>query len=99
MIAIADNETHCRFSDKSLPKKTVDFGNTDTLKIILTAKEGGKAKRPHQAFLTLQETETGLEAPFVFTTKESGKATVDIVRQTRQLLRARFTCPRPWPER
>lgn len=46
----------------------------------MTAKEGGKAKRPHQAFLTLQEPETGLEAPFIFTTKESGKATVDIVR-------------------
>ncbi|KAK8009065.1 dolichyl-diphosphooligosaccharide--protein glycosyltransferase subunit 2 [Apiospora marii] len=74
----ADSSVKEKFSDKSLPKKTVDFGNTDTLKIILTAKEGGKAKRPHQAFLTLQETETGLEAPFVFTTKESGKATVDI---------------------
>ncbi|KAK8061567.1 oligosaccharyltransferase subunit ribophorin ii [Apiospora phragmitis] len=74
----ADGSVKEKFSDKSLPKKTVDFGSTDTLKIILTAKEGGKAKRPHQAFLTLQETESGLEAPFVFTTKENGKATVDI---------------------
>lgn len=79
-------ERHRRFSDKSLPKKTVDFGSADTLKIILTAKEGANAKRPHQAFLTLQETESGLEAPFVFTTKENGKATVDLVRHLHQLL-------------
>lgn len=56
------------------------FGSADTLKIALTSTENGKAKRAHQAFLVLQETETGLEAPFPFTTKESGKATVDIVR-------------------
>lgn len=49
------------------------------MKIVVTAKENGKGKRPHQAFLVLQETETGLEAPFALTTKENGKATVDIV--------------------
>jgi hypothetical protein len=58
----------------------VTFGAADTLKVVLTAKENGKAKRPHQAFLVLQETETGLEAPFPLTTKENGKAIVDIVR-------------------
>ena len=68
-----------RFSDKSLPKKTVAFGSADTLKLVLTANEGGEAKRPHQAFLVFQEPETGLEAPFVMTTKENGKATVDLV--------------------
>ncbi len=46
----------------------------------LTTKENGSAKRPHQAFLLLREVDTGLEAPFVFTVKESGKASVDVVR-------------------
>lgn len=64
------------------------MGSTDTLKITVTAQEGGKAKRPHQAFLVLQEAETGLEAPFPFTTKENGKATVDIVRARRIGLQA-----------
>jgi oligosaccharyltransferase complex subunit delta (ribophorin II) len=56
------------------------LGAADTLKIVITAKENGKGKRPHQAFLVLQEPTTGLEAPFPLTTKENGKATVDIVR-------------------
>lgn len=55
------------------------MGLTETLKVVLTAKENGKGKRPHQAFLLLQETETGLEAPFPLTTKDNGKATVEVV--------------------
>ncbi|KAI0126560.1 Oligosaccharyltransferase subunit Ribophorin II-domain-containing protein [Xylariales sp. AK1849] len=67
-----------KFTEKSLPKAPVSVGSADTLKIVVTTKENGKAKRPHQAFLVLQEAETGLEAPFPLTTKENGKATVDI---------------------
>ncbi|OTB19421.1 hypothetical protein K445DRAFT_305804 [Daldinia sp. EC12] len=52
----------------------------DSLKVILTAKEDGKGKRPHQAFLVLREPTSGLEAPFPLTVKENGKATVEIVR-------------------
>ncbi|KAH6853370.1 Oligosaccharyltransferase subunit Ribophorin II-domain-containing protein [Chaetomium sp. MPI-CAGE-AT-0009] len=56
----------------------VSLGSTSTLKLVLTAKDDGKGKRPHQAFLVLQEQDTGLEAPFPLTVKESGKATVQI---------------------
>ncbi len=52
----------------------------NTLKLSLTAEEGGKAKRPHQAFLVLRETASGLEAPFPLTIKESGKGSVKLVR-------------------
>ncbi|KAJ4290728.1 hypothetical protein N0V88_006477 [Collariella sp. IMI 366227] len=52
--------------------------NTGTLKLSLTAKDNGKGKRPHQAFLVLQEQESGLEAPFPLTVKENGKAVVQI---------------------
>lgn len=44
----------------------------------LTTKDGSSAKRPHQAFLILSEA-TGLEAPYPFTIKASGKGSVEIV--------------------
>jgi hypothetical protein len=58
----------------------VPLGPTDSLKIILTATEDGKAKRPHQAFLLLREEETGLETTFPFEVKDTGKGKVDFVR-------------------
>ncbi|KAH8682447.1 Oligosaccharyltransferase subunit Ribophorin II-domain-containing protein [Xylariales sp. PMI_506] len=66
------------FSEKSLPKSPVGLSDSDTLKISLTTKEGGKAMRAHQAFLVLQDPASGLEAPFPLTSKSNGKATVDI---------------------
>jgi len=60
--------------------KAVALGSIDTLKIVLTAKDNGKGKRPHQAFVILKEQDSGLEAPFPLNTKESGKAVVQIVR-------------------
>ncbi|TLS23010.1 uncharacterized protein PpBr36_05633 [Pyricularia pennisetigena] len=58
--------------------KPVQLGASDSLKIVLTAKDGGKAKRPHQAFVLLSGTKTGLSAPFPMTVKENGKAMVQI---------------------
>ncbi|KAK2048161.1 hypothetical protein LZ31DRAFT_459366 [Colletotrichum somersetense] len=59
-------------------KKALSLEAKDSLKLILTAKEGDKAKRPHQAFLVLKETTTGLEAPFALEIKDTGKGVVDI---------------------
>jgi oligosaccharyltransferase complex subunit delta (ribophorin II) len=56
------------------------LGPTDSLKIILTATEDGKGKRPHQAFLLLREPKSGLEATYPLSVKDTGKAKVDIVR-------------------
>ncbi|RYP73007.1 hypothetical protein DL771_003875 [Monosporascus sp. 5C6A] len=67
-----------KFSESSPLSETVRFGSSDSLKVLLTAKEDGEGKRPHQAFLVLREPSTGLEAPFHMTVKESGKATVEI---------------------
>lgn len=55
------------------------LGTTDSLKIVLTATENGKAKQPHQAFLLLKELDTGLEATFPLLVKETGKGKVDFV--------------------
>ena len=52
----------------------------DTLKVSLTATEGGKARRPHQAFVVLKEEDSGLEISFPLSVKDNGKGAVEIVR-------------------
>ncbi|EMD89603.1 hypothetical protein COCC4DRAFT_29929 [Bipolaris maydis ATCC 48331] len=58
--------------------KSVSLGATDTLKLVLTTVDGGTAKRPHQAYLTLTDPVTGVEDSFVFSVKDSGKGKVDL---------------------
>lgn len=70
-----------KLSATSPLSKSLHLGSADSLKIALTAKDGGKTKRPHQAFILLQEPETGLEAPFPFTLRENGKAVVQIAHK------------------
>ncbi|KAI1408938.1 Oligosaccharyltransferase subunit Ribophorin II-domain-containing protein [Hypoxylon sp. FL1857] len=67
-----------QFSEKAPLTTPVVFESSDSLKLLLTAKESGKGKRPHQAFLVLREPTSGLEAPFPLTVKDNGKATVEI---------------------
>lgn len=55
------------------------FAHTDTLKIALTTIENKKAARPHQAFLTLADADTGLEFSLPIGVKSSGKGKLDIV--------------------
>ncbi|OAL23884.1 hypothetical protein AYO22_06060 [Fonsecaea multimorphosa] len=54
------------------------LGSSDTLKITLTTQEGKSAKRPHQAFLLLQDQERKLDVSYPFSVKESGKAKVEL---------------------
>jgi len=61
--------------------KKVSLGATDTLKILLTTTDGKKAKRPHQAFLTLTEEASGLEESFVFSIKDNGKGKVELTQK------------------
>jgi oligosaccharyltransferase complex subunit delta (ribophorin II) len=68
-----------RLSEKTPLSKPVTLGASDTLKIILTVTENGKAKRPHQAFLLLADQETGLETAFPLSVKDTGKGKVDFV--------------------
>ncbi|KAI0409780.1 Oligosaccharyltransferase subunit Ribophorin II-domain-containing protein [Xylaria palmicola] len=67
-----------KFSETKPLSHTVTVGSTDSIKVLLVAKDGGKGKRPHQAFVVLQDEQSGLEAPFPMTVKENGKAVVDI---------------------
>ncbi len=72
---------HSLSATKPIIAQPITFGSTDTLKILLTTKEDGTAKRPHQAFLMLKEVDTGLETAFPLTVKETGKGKLDIVSQ------------------
>ncbi|RDL30981.1 Uncharacterized protein BP5553_09770 [Venustampulla echinocandica] len=70
-----------KLSDHVPLSKPVTLGAQDTLKIILTATEDGKAKRPHQAFLLLRDQDTGLETTFPFSLKDTGKGKVDFTQK------------------
>ncbi|KAK8196115.1 hypothetical protein M8818_007268 [Zalaria obscura] len=70
-----------KFSPKSPLSQDVSLGATDTLKIVLTTSEDSSPKRPHQAFLTVQEPKTGLEESFPFSIKESGKGKVELTHK------------------
>ncbi|CAL3970368.1 unnamed protein product [Diplocarpon coronariae] len=67
-----------KLSEHAPLAKPVALGTTDSLKIIISATEDGKAKRPHQAFLLLRDQVSGLEAAFPFTMKENGKGKVEV---------------------
>lgn len=72
------NSSNQRLHAKRPLGKALELGSTDVAKITLTTKDNGNEKRPHQAFVLLQEIETGLEAPFPLTVKPSGKGVVQI---------------------
>ncbi|KAH8160317.1 hypothetical protein CIB48_g7932 [Xylaria polymorpha] len=67
-----------KFSETKPLAHPVTITNTESIKVLLVAKDDGKGKRPHQAFVVLQDELSGLEAPFPMTVKENGKAVVDI---------------------
>ncbi|TAQ91195.1 hypothetical protein B7494_g480 [Chlorociboria aeruginascens] len=70
-----------KLSDHVPLSNPVALGESDTLKIILTATEDGRAKRPHQAFLLLRDQDSGLETTIPFSMKESGKGKVDFTQK------------------
>ncbi|KAJ2904075.1 oligosaccharyltransferase subunit ribophorin II [Zalerion maritima] len=74
----ADSKVTEKFTEQSPLTSPLSLGSTDSLKLVLTTKENGKGKRPHQAFLLISEPNTGLEAPFPLDIKEDGKAKVDV---------------------
>ncbi|KAF2203150.1 hypothetical protein GQ43DRAFT_390672 [Delitschia confertaspora ATCC 74209] len=70
-----------KLSPSSPLSKLVSLGGSDTLKVLLTATEDQKAKRPHQAFLTLSDPTTGVEESFVFMVKDNGKGKVELTHK------------------
>lgn len=68
-----------RIGENKALSKPVTLGASDTLKILLTTKEDNKAKRPHQAFLLVKDSKTGLDTSFAFQVKENGKGKIELV--------------------
>ena len=66
--------------------KPVSLGPTDSLKILLTTKDGSKTARPHQTFLNLKDPKTGLETSFALQVKDSGKGKLELVSYVCSLL-------------
>lgn len=64
----------------SVPKKDIELGSTDSLKIVLTTREGSTMKRAHQTYLLLSDS-TGLETSFPLQVKDSGKGKIELVRK------------------
>ncbi|KAF6227057.1 hypothetical protein HO133_008498 [Letharia lupina] len=61
--------------------KPVTLGASETLKILLTTKEDNKAKRPHQAFLLVQDPQSKLDTSFAFQVKENGKGKIELTQK------------------
>ncbi|MCJ1464330.1 hypothetical protein MMC07_002943 [Pseudocyphellaria aurata] len=57
------------------------LGPSDTLKILLTAKENSKAKQPHQAFLLIKDPATSLDTSYPLSMKDNGKGKVELVQK------------------
>ncbi|KAK6538542.1 hypothetical protein TWF694_010121 [Orbilia ellipsospora] len=70
-----------KFTPKSPISEPITLKATDSIKIQLTTEEGGKPKRPHQLFLFAKDSQSDLESFFVFDTKESGKARLDLTQK------------------
>ncbi|OJK03923.1 hypothetical protein ASPACDRAFT_112089 [Aspergillus aculeatus ATCC 16872] len=67
--------------DNKALSKPVSLGSADTLKVTLTAQEGRTAKRAHQVFLFLQDSETGLDISYPFSVKDNGKSRIELTQK------------------
>lgn len=78
------------FKPSSVLSTPLSLGPTDTLKVTLTATDADSPNRPHQAFLTLREPVSGLEESFPLAVKDTGRAKVELVRNSGQNVLTRF---------
>ncbi|KAL9614261.1 MAG: hypothetical protein Q9167_001217 [Letrouitia subvulpina] len=59
----------------------VSLKPSETLKVLLTVKEDKRPRRPHQAFLTIEDSKTKLDTSFPFVVKENGKGKVELAQK------------------
>ncbi|WEW59525.1 hypothetical protein PRK78_004999 [Emydomyces testavorans] len=67
-----------KLSDKKPLSKPIPLGQSDTLKLLLTAQEGRTPKKPHQAFLLLRDPASDLDISYALAMKENGKARLEL---------------------
>jgi oligosaccharyltransferase complex subunit delta (ribophorin II) len=68
-----------RFSSNSPVEEIIELGPSDTLRLTFTATDDGKAARPHQSFIIVEDTASHLDTIIPVPVKLSGKAKIDIV--------------------
>ncbi|EFR05378.1 hypothetical protein MGYG_08389 [Nannizzia gypsea CBS 118893] len=56
----------------------ITLNDASTLKLLLTLQEDNTAAKPHQAFLTLKEIDSGLDISYPLSVKANGKAIVEL---------------------
>jgi hypothetical protein len=57
----------------------VEISGSDVLHLTFTAKDGGKAARPHQSFVLVENSADKLDIAIPIGVKSSGKAKLDFV--------------------
>jgi len=67
-----------KLNENSPLSKPISLGDADILRLALTTKEGSSKKRPHQAFLLLKDSKSGLDYSYPLGVKDSGKSKVEI---------------------
>ena len=76
----ANDDGRCRLVGGKPLFQPISLTSSDTLRVVLTTVENGKAKRPHQAFLAITEPESRLEMSYPLKVMDSGKAKLEMVR-------------------
>lgn len=71
-----------RIPDNKRLSKPISLGDADNLKLTLTTQEGRTAKRAHQTFLLLTDSDTGLNIAYPFNVKDNGKSRLDLVTRS-----------------
>ncbi|KAF3480883.1 uncharacterized protein GIQ15_06230 [Arthroderma uncinatum] len=67
-----------KLSENKPLAKPVTLNDAGTLKLLLTIQDDRAAMKPHQAFLMLKESETGLDISYPLSVKGNGKALVEL---------------------
>ena len=60
-------------------KDVITLKAAESLRVTFKTTNGGKARKPHQAFLTLTNPDSGLEEAFAIAVQENGKGKLDLV--------------------
>ncbi|MCJ1347082.1 hypothetical protein MMC31_005303 [Peltigera leucophlebia] len=70
-----------KFAPNKPLSKPIVLGPSDTLKVLITTKEGRKAKQPHQAFLNVKDSASSLETSYAIAIKDNGKGKVELTQK------------------
>lgn len=89
---VQDNANCSSLKENTPLSQPIALGESDSLKLILTTQEARSAKRPHQAFLLLKDSQNGLDISYPLSVKDSGKSKLELVSAHAQEIVLWFAC-------